>query len=235
MGDIGTLKFDNPEREKQRQDSESEPHRRSAWLPAQRLVESYCRGRINRIVCAHEAPSTYVEFHQTTNHTFDPYMPIVGALLGGIALAILSPGIYSLSGELAIAGSVCQSMICQIVESRSSGWSASPRAYPARLRQQTFDTAIIERYRRRESSVEEALIERYLARGLRAPGGGHHGGFVGHGHIALDSIGSEREDLRNGRGVAQPADRERTPLCLPGRHRAQAQLGGRDPQRVGSG
>jgi transposase-like protein len=28
-----------------------------------------------------------------------------------------------------------------------------------KLRQQTFETAIIERYRRRESSVEEALIE----------------------------------------------------------------------------
>ena len=40
--------------------------------------------------------STYVEFHQATNHTFDPYMPIVvvGALLGGIVLAILSPGIH---------------------------------------------------------------------------------------------------------------------------------------------
>ena len=43
-----------------------------------------------------------------------------------------------------------------------------------KLRQQTFETAIIERYRRRESSVEEALIELYLAgvsvrqcRGLR--------------------------------------------------------------------
>ena len=32
-----------------------------------------------------------------------------------------------------------------------------------KLRQKTFDTAIIERYRRRESSVEEALIEMYLA------------------------------------------------------------------------
>jgi hypothetical protein len=31
------------------------------------------------------------------------------------------------------------------------------------LRRQTFETAIIERYRRRESSVEEALIEMYLA------------------------------------------------------------------------
>ncbi len=32
-----------------------------------------------------------------------------------------------------------------------------------KLRRQTFDTAIIERYQRRESSVEEDLIEMYLA------------------------------------------------------------------------
>ena len=32
-----------------------------------------------------------------------------------------------------------------------------------KLRTLTFETAIIERYRRRESSVEEALIEMYLA------------------------------------------------------------------------
>jgi putative transposase len=32
-----------------------------------------------------------------------------------------------------------------------------------KLRQQTFETAIIERYRRREASVEEALIEMYFA------------------------------------------------------------------------
>jgi uncharacterized membrane protein len=53
--------------------------------------------------------STYVEFHQATNRMFDPYMPIVvvGALLGGIVLAILSQGIHSRAGELAIAGSVC--------------------------------------------------------------------------------------------------------------------------------
>jgi uncharacterized membrane protein len=53
--------------------------------------------------------STYVEFHQATNRTFDPYMPIVviGALLRGIVLAILSQGTHSHSGGLAIAGSVC--------------------------------------------------------------------------------------------------------------------------------
>jgi transposase-like protein len=32
-----------------------------------------------------------------------------------------------------------------------------------KLRRQTFETAIIERYRRRETSVEEALVEMYLA------------------------------------------------------------------------
>jgi transposase-like protein len=32
-----------------------------------------------------------------------------------------------------------------------------------KLRRQTFETAIIERYRRREASVEEALIKMYLA------------------------------------------------------------------------
>jgi len=32
-----------------------------------------------------------------------------------------------------------------------------------KLRTQTFETAIIERYRRREASVEESLIEMYLA------------------------------------------------------------------------
>src|ERR1700710_1483166 len=32
-----------------------------------------------------------------------------------------------------------------------------------KLRRRTFETAIIERYRRRESSVEEALVEMYLA------------------------------------------------------------------------
>src|SRR5215472_13315059 len=60
--------------------------------------------------------STYVEFHQATNHTFDPYMPIVvvGALLGGIALAILSRGVHSLSGELAIVGSVCYAAVLAI-------------------------------------------------------------------------------------------------------------------------
>ena len=60
--------------------------------------------------------STYAEFHQATNHTFQPYMPIVvmGATLGGTVLAIFVRGIHSLSGELAIAGAVCYAAIIAI-------------------------------------------------------------------------------------------------------------------------
>ena len=36
-----------------------------------------------------------------------------------------------------------------------------------KLRRQTFETAIIERYRRREASIEESLIEMYLRNGPR--------------------------------------------------------------------
>src|ERR1700722_4395720 len=56
--------------------------------------------------------SAYVEFHQHTNHTFDPYMPIVvvGALAGGIALAVMY-GIHSISGQLAAAGAVCYALV----------------------------------------------------------------------------------------------------------------------------
>ena len=43
-----------------------------------------------------------------------------------------------------------------------------------RLKGVSFETAIIERYRRRESSVEEALIEIVPGWRFRAPGGGYH-------------------------------------------------------------
>ena len=77
--------------------------------------------------------STYVEFHQATNHTFDPYMPIVvvGALLGGIVLAILPPGIHSLSGKLGIAGFLCYAAVLAIslttnvrINKQVARWSA---------------------------------------------------------------------------------------------------------------
>ena len=76
-----------------------------------------------------------------------------------------------------------------------------------KLRRQTFETAIIERYRRRESSVEEALIEMYLA-----------GVSVGAWRTSRKRCGArgcqpehgvepEQEDLREDRGLAEPAHR----------------------------
>ena len=47
-----------------------------------------------------------------------------------------------------------------------------------------FETAIIERYRRRESSVEEALIEMYLAGDSSAACGRYHRGFMGNKSIS---------------------------------------------------
>src|SRR6516162_9328722 len=56
--------------------------------------------------------SAYVEFHQHTNRTFDPYMPIVviGALAGGVALAVMY-GVHSIPGQLAAAGAVCYARV----------------------------------------------------------------------------------------------------------------------------
>jgi uncharacterized membrane protein len=56
--------------------------------------------------------SAYVEFHQHTNRTFVPYMPIVviGALAGGVALAVMY-GVYSIPGQLAAAGAVCYALV----------------------------------------------------------------------------------------------------------------------------
>jgi hypothetical protein len=59
--------------------------------------------------------SAYVELHQHTNRTFDPYMPIVviGALAGGVALALMY-GVHSIPGRLAAAGAVCYALVIMI-------------------------------------------------------------------------------------------------------------------------
>ena len=51
------------------------------------------------------SPSTYVELHQSTNRTFQPYMPVVvvGAIVGGVVLAVAS-GIQTASGQLSAFG-----------------------------------------------------------------------------------------------------------------------------------
>ena len=62
--------------------------------------------------------SAYVEFHQHTNRTFNPYMPIVviGALTGGMALAVMY-GFHSVPGQLAAAGAICYALVLIIAVS----------------------------------------------------------------------------------------------------------------------
>jgi uncharacterized membrane protein len=59
--------------------------------------------------------SAHIEFHQHTNRTFDPYMPMVvmGALAGGVALAVMY-GVHSIPGQLAAAGAVCYALLILI-------------------------------------------------------------------------------------------------------------------------
>jgi hypothetical protein len=75
--------------------------------------------------------SAYVELHQHTNRTFDPYMPIVvvGALVGGVALAVMY-GVHSIPGQLAAAGAVCYALViiigvptCVRINHQIASWS----------------------------------------------------------------------------------------------------------------
>jgi uncharacterized membrane protein len=61
-----------------------------------------------RAMARMSSAAAYTEFHQATNRTFDPYMPImvVGAIVGGVALAAVSSGVHAASGWLAISGAV---------------------------------------------------------------------------------------------------------------------------------
>jgi len=74
---------------------------------------------------------SYIEFHQLNIRTFDPYMPIVvvGALAGGIALAVIY-GIGSTGGQLAAAGAICYALVliiglptCVRINRQISSWS----------------------------------------------------------------------------------------------------------------
>ena len=84
-----------------------------------------------------------------------------------------------------------------------------------RLKGVPFETAIIERYRRRESSVEEALIENVPGRRFRASCGGHHRGPVGQQGFARYHQRAEQESLRSHRGLVEPPLAGRTvSVCL---------------------
>ena len=67
------------------------------------------------------------------------------------------------------------------------------------------------------------------------PGRGHHRGAVGHPCQPEYGVEPEPEDLRQDRGLAEPADRGRASVPLPRRHCHEAQLGRRGPQRFAAG
>ena len=104
-----------------------------------------------------------------------------------------------------------------------------------KLRRQTFETAIIERYRRRESSVEEALIEMYLAgisvRRVEDITEALWGTRVSPQH----SVQPQQEDLRQDRSLAEPPHRRRASVPLSRRHRDEADVGRRGPQLLAAG
>ena len=95
-----------------------------------------------------------------------------------------------------------------------------------RLKGISFETAIIERYRRRESSVEEALIEMYLA-GVSVRRVGHHRGPLGQQGVRFYHQRTEQESLCQYRSLEKPpASGRQVPLCVCGRIYLKRNWGG---------
>ena len=96
----------------------------------------------------------------------------------------------------------------------------------------SFETAIIERYRRRESSVEEALIEMYLAgvsvRRVEDITEALWGSKVSPSTISELNKKAEQESICPHRGLAKPSSARRTiSVCLCGWDLSAPQLGRR--------
>jgi hypothetical protein len=124
-----------------------------------------------------------------------------------------------------------------------------------KLRRQTFETAIIARYQRRETSVEEALIEMYLAgvsvRRVEDITEALWGTRVSPSTVSnlnkkiyakiealrglLTASLSEIGSMACWPLMAQSADCGRTPLPFPRRHCHEANLGRRGPQCLALG
>jgi hypothetical protein len=99
--------------------------------------------------------SADVEFHQRTNRTFDPYMPIVviGALAEDVALAVRYD-VDSIPGQLAAAGAACYALViiigvpaCVRINHQIASWSIQnpPREW-AQMRARWIRFTSFERY-----------------------------------------------------------------------------------------
>ena len=109
-----------------------------------------------------------------------------------------------------------------------------------RLRSLPFETQIIERYRRRESSVEEALMEMYLAgvsvRRVEDITEALWGTRVSPSTVSEPPSPEKlAAAVRADRGVAERADRRGVRLRGARRHLAEAELGRRGEERGGAG
>lgn len=93
-----------------------------------------------------------------------------------------------------------------------------------KLKGAVFESAVIERYRRREESVEEALIDMYLA-GVSTRQGRHQPIAVGRQDAVPDPERQAQEGVRGDRGVAHEAVGGRVPVRVHGRRAAQAFMG----------
>ena len=96
-----------------------------------------------------------------------------------------------------------------------------------KLRGATFASKVVERYRRRESSVEEAMMEMYLAGVSTRRIQDVSENPVGLERLARHGLQAEPRGLRRRRRVEAPQAGGGLPLRLPRRHVHQEELGRR--------
>ena len=104
-----------------------------------------------------------------------------------------------------------------------------------KLKGAVFESAVIERYRRREQSVEEALIDMYLAGVSTRQVDDISRLLWGERMPPADALRQAQEGVRPDRRMAQPAAWGRVPVRVHGRCVAQALMGrvGRERERAG--
>ena len=97
-----------------------------------------------------------------------------------------------------------------------------------KLRNLPFETAIIERYRRRESSVEEALVEMYLA-GVSVGRVENITEALWGTRVSPSTVSEVNQKIYAQIETWQPADRRQHPYV------AKTELGRRGAERVAAG
>jgi transposase-like protein len=104
-----------------------------------------------------------------------------------------------------------------------------------KLRTLPFEIAIIERYRRRESSVEEALVEMYLA-GVSVRRVEDITEALWGTRVSSSKVSElNQKNYAQIEKLAEPADRGEASVCVSGWLLVEAELGRRSAQRLAAG